>query len=223
MFLCDLVVFKPFCQIGVGAYQHVAVNGGRRVGGEAALLVGGWVDGDGHVLSGLFIQNIILAFKAPDRILRISQHGGNLGGVHAGAVDDPLGFHIPFRGVQHPPVLQAGDTFHLMSEPETDAVCTGVLRQSDGVLHGVQNAGGGNIHGEISSRVRVDLVHALPVNHLHAPDAVDFPDFFEFENVFPILLVKADYQLSRALKGYVQLLRYLVKFLVALHGAGCFQ
>ena len=193
------------------------------MGCEPSLFIGRRVDGYPHIFPCLFIQHIILPLKSPDRIIGISQHGGNLGRIHACAVDHPLCPHIPFAGMYQISILFPPDSLHPAAEQKTHAVCTCIFRQGYGVLHGVQDAGGRDVHGKLPARIGVQLIETGLVDHFHSSYTVSFPDFLEFKNIPPVLLIKSHNQLAGPAKWDIQFLCHLVKFPVSLHCALCFQ
>ena len=168
------IILAVFCYIGIRSYQHIAVHCRSCMGGEAALIIRSRVNRDGKELSGLFIQHIVLTLKALYRVVRVAEHLGNLRCIHTGTVDDPFCLKGILLRLYYPDILRLvpGNAGHLLSKVESDAILAGILCKTDGVLHRIQNAGGGHIHGKLTACIRVNAVDLIFVDHAHALDTV---------------------------------------------------
>ena len=174
MFLGYNVILAIFCYIGIRSYQHIAIHSRGCMGGEAALIIRSRINRDGKEFSSLFIKYIVLTLKALYRIIRVAEHLGNLRCIHTGTVDDPFCLKSILLRLYYPDILRLvpGNAGHLLSKVESDAILTGILCKTDGVLHRIQNAGGRHIHGKLTACIRVDAVDLIFVDHAHALDTV---------------------------------------------------
>ena len=163
------------------------------------------------------IQDKVLTPAGIDVISCLSQHIRHLVRIEAGGIHNHAGRNPLCAKVRLPAVLQALKPPELMEKQEIGPVLCGILRQTPHIAEGIQDCGGCRKHGKLSFHGGGMLLNLLLPDHGKPRHAVGLPLGEKTQETFSVILIESHNQLSRPLKGHIQLLGQLIKAPVSLH------
>ena len=211
-------ILRVVAVLGAGADEQVSVDGGGQVDPQPPRpRLGDGVYREGEDILGYLVQDVILPPAGVEAIALRPRHGGHLGAVEPGAVDDKAGVEVPATGGDGEARLLPADGGDLVAEKEGGPVGMGVLRQGYGVEEGVKNPGLRGEHPPNAPQLGELAAQAVLVQHGQAVAAVALPLGHELKKGGHVLQVEGQEQLAGFLVGHVQFLAQGFKAPVALH------